>query len=349
MPYPEPNYEHEFSDAYNPMINDDHDYDHTDYMSECLMDTNLRLESHAPYPHHPTPSMDLSFPSHPTTQSVLASISVFTLVRDVHDSLKSCELFRADTQYDVEFRANELANYATFRNAIKQRTAAYLRSQFFRICRLSDIRDHIVPFNGDGSSRASRSRSGVTMSTHKSIDWLLTDADLDVILEHHRANLPHRDSRLELGVVRYTKAQAATLSIADTSPEYKYFDEVFSSRRAAHGKVILNSGKYVGEWLRGGHRLDDELVVQPALKKHGQSKITITDRDRVCFTSGLNEVAVPRSLAYVTVREDVLSKFLEFAFELQQAFGPRQQVTPEAVAEKIPSFRPALDLLLKNK
>lgn len=297
------------------------------------------------------PSADIISLIQDTDKKIIAHMQVFTLVKE---QTTDKELFRHDIDNSIEFSGKDLASYSEFRNALRQKTqAGYLKTQFFRVCLLSEIEQYKAPINNINLSRITKPDQE---HTHKNImnqiNWIVDDKSLQQALNKYYleqqkvclnlnersitssvnfcSTMSYRDvdtqlqdssnsSRLRLAVVRFTKTQAQNLGIEKGSLEYKYYIEAMTRKRA-HNRNISESGRYMGEWLRGNLRLYDDVLMQN--NKSNQYRMrspTIQDDDHVRFVSSFNEFAVPRSLGYVMVRNCVTSHFLDFIVDLQQA------------------------------
>ena len=299
---------------------------------------------------------------------VLAHMQVFTLVKE---QTTDRELFRLDIDHNIEFSSKDLLSYTDFRNVLRYKTqAGYLKTQFFRVCLLSEIEQYKAPINNIDLSRLVKPDQD---ATHKSImtqiKWIVDDETLHQALQkyyleqlktndHKRlivigstdfcARISCRDldthprdssnpSRLRLAVVRFTKTQAQNLGIEKDSVEHKYYLEAMSKKRT-HARSTTETGRYMGEWLRGDFRLYDDVLMQNSKNSFYKLKSSvIQDNDRVKFVSNFNDFAVPRSLGYVTVRSSVTSQFLDFVIYFQRACTKSQQ-PPLKVLAQMPDY-----------
>lgn len=316
-----------------------------------------------------TPTASVSLPSNiapliqDTDKKIIAHMQVFTLVKE---QTTDKELFRHDIDNSIEFTGKDLISYSNFRNALRQKTqAGYLKTQFFRVCLLSEIDQYKAPINNIALSRISKPDQE---HTHKSImnqvKWIVDDESLKQALNKYClerqknglngvpitdnlgfcTTIPCTDiemqsqdsinsSRLRLAVVRFTKTQAQNLGIEEGSVEHKYFMEAMSKKRT-HNRSMSETGRYMGEWMRGGLSLYDDILLQNNKNNQYRMKSSVIhETDHIRFLSNFNEFSVPRSLGYVMVRNCVTSQFLDFVVDLQQACAKSKLPPLKALAQ----------------
>lgn len=371
-------YKGECDDAHNPYpaegsyhFNSFNQHDNNFIVHYAIMPPSLQLTQ--------DPAVSVSSP--PTLASmlpdadgkILAHMQVFTLVKE---QTTDKELFRLDIDHNIEFSSKDLLSYTDFRNVLRYKTqAGYLKTQFFRVCLLSEIEQYKAPINSIVLSRLAKPEQE---TTHKSImtqiKWIVDDDSLHQALQKYyleqlslkqsksndlsrlivpgstdfctripcgeldpQARNSSNPSRLRLAVVRFTKTQAQNLGIEKDSVEHKYYLEAMSKKRT-HTRSTTETGRYMGEWLRGDFRLYDDVLMQN--NKNNLYKLknsTIQDNDHIKFISNFNDFAVPRSLGYVTVRSSVTSQFLDFVIDFQQACA-KTQLPPLKVLAQMPDY-----------
>lgn len=332
-------------------------YSDESYIASMVHSTASPLE-------HPYGRREIHTPE-PVEAELVALIKIYSIVQSPDHG----ELYKIDTQHSIMMHKSVFSSYAEFRNTIVYETkAGYLRTQFFRICLCSEIADLIAPTKPSDVAKQLKVRakrdSGTTTSPPggdaAAPKWIVTDKDVEEVLQNYLAEtkaLRYGDpgsargieaepkhGKLELAIVRYTKALASTIAENSLLPgERYYYDIVFKSKRQT---AASEDSIAVGMWTRHDPRQD----VHPVFKRTPDQVTSfreVTVHDSVTLFPEAAEVFVPNTLSSLTVRDDVLMEFLDFAIAMAECYM-QSDANWYAVAFEHPVYGPVLQKIMSD-